>query len=302
MKFDVDKSLSRLSHISQILLVGFAIFGYFYTVRPIYQKEVLSENIAQKEVQLNKLNQEKDTVYSKIAAYEKKEGELLSNIESLQTQKNEIIEELKVKEYELSKIKKEFNKAKGDLELANLKFNEKSKSLKKIEINQREGMSDVYFENLGGLVSVHYLKSSMSRTNSYLSSGNKKKITIETIRKELASPYDVISKSLQNTDGDFIQANKNVPEKLKSEINLYIKNKIDSDKLKLSPDYTSLFNNINNTVAKCEKAKGNAKDNIEKEEINYTCQQDVRSMINDFDRKNVKKATDYIYNLRRDFK
>jgi hypothetical protein len=42
----LDIVLIRGSHISQIALVFLAIFGYFYTVRPIFQKEVLSEEIA----------------------------------------------------------------------------------------------------------------------------------------------------------------------------------------------------------------------------------------------------------------
>ncbi len=55
MSNKIDVFLSRVSHVSQFVLVAFAIFGYFYTVRPIYQKEVLSEDIAKKEVELSKL-------------------------------------------------------------------------------------------------------------------------------------------------------------------------------------------------------------------------------------------------------
>jgi len=55
MASKVDLYLSRISHLSQFVLVAFAIFGYFYTVRPIYQKELLSEDIAKKEVELKSL-------------------------------------------------------------------------------------------------------------------------------------------------------------------------------------------------------------------------------------------------------
>lgn len=47
-KFDIW--LGRLSHIAQIILVGVAVFGYFYTIRPIYQNQLLSEDIAKKEL------------------------------------------------------------------------------------------------------------------------------------------------------------------------------------------------------------------------------------------------------------
>lgn len=55
-KFDLI--LDRLSKFSQILLVAGAIFGYFYTIRPIHQNQVLSEEIAFKENNIKRLNNE----------------------------------------------------------------------------------------------------------------------------------------------------------------------------------------------------------------------------------------------------
>lgn len=55
-KFDL--TLDRLSKSSQILLVAGAIFGYFYTIRPIHQNQVLSEEIALKETNIKRLNNE----------------------------------------------------------------------------------------------------------------------------------------------------------------------------------------------------------------------------------------------------
>lgn len=55
-----EKSESRiygvikpLSQLSQIALVAVAIFGYFYTVQPIYQKERLAEQVAQYEIKID---------------------------------------------------------------------------------------------------------------------------------------------------------------------------------------------------------------------------------------------------------
>lgn len=59
----VDVFLNRLSHISQVFLVALAVFGYFYTVRPIYQKEILSEDIAKKEVELKIIQKQLDELY-----------------------------------------------------------------------------------------------------------------------------------------------------------------------------------------------------------------------------------------------
>ena len=51
----IDIWLSRLSHFSQIGLLAVAAFGYVYTVIPVYQKSLLDEQIAQKELQLSSL-------------------------------------------------------------------------------------------------------------------------------------------------------------------------------------------------------------------------------------------------------
>ena len=48
----LDIWLNRLSHLSQIGLLIIAVFGYFYTVVPFYQKSLLDEQIAQKEIEL----------------------------------------------------------------------------------------------------------------------------------------------------------------------------------------------------------------------------------------------------------
>ncbi|MEX0422195.1 hypothetical protein KDV38_00370 [Providencia rettgeri] len=222
MKFDVDKSLSRLSHVSQILLVGFAIFGYFYTVRPIYQKEVLTENIAQKEVQLSKLNQEKEAVYSQIGSYEEKEKKLLTNIDSLQRQKENTEGELLTIEKELDIIRKELQKTKNDLLSAEKKINDKTRYLTKLESIQRNGMSDIYFENFSGIIGVNYLREHHSVSFSKV---NPSDITVSLLRDRMSSPYIAIKKALIVPDQNFLKANKNVSNKLRKEIANYIAKK-----------------------------------------------------------------------------
>lgn len=43
----IRRGLSAWANFSQIVLVVFAVFGYFWTVRPIHQKELLDEQIAE---------------------------------------------------------------------------------------------------------------------------------------------------------------------------------------------------------------------------------------------------------------
>lgn len=51
MNMKLDKILTRGANLSQIVLIFGALFGYFYTVKPLYQKELLDEAIARKEVE-----------------------------------------------------------------------------------------------------------------------------------------------------------------------------------------------------------------------------------------------------------
>ncbi|WP_276679063.1 hypothetical protein [Thalassolituus oleivorans] len=63
----LDQNLSRASHIAQIVLVCVAVFGYFFTVRPIYQKELLAEDVAQKQVELQSLREQVKAARKEIA-------------------------------------------------------------------------------------------------------------------------------------------------------------------------------------------------------------------------------------------
>lgn len=63
----IDVYLQRAAWIAQITLFIVAIFGYFLTVRPVYQKQLLDEQIAERtiklrkaEINLNKLTLEED--------------------------------------------------------------------------------------------------------------------------------------------------------------------------------------------------------------------------------------------------
>lgn len=49
-----DFILSRLGNASQLGLLALAVFGYFYTVLPVYQKSLLDEEIAKKTIELNR--------------------------------------------------------------------------------------------------------------------------------------------------------------------------------------------------------------------------------------------------------
>lgn len=65
----LDKWFLRAVQSATILGVAVAIFGYFYTVRPIYQKALLDEAIAKKEIELKNANYELKTSYERLKGH-----------------------------------------------------------------------------------------------------------------------------------------------------------------------------------------------------------------------------------------
>lgn len=64
-----DVWLPRLSHVAQFGLFVFAIGGFYFTVLPLYQKALLEEAIAMKEVQLTAATNALDSAYSRNRTY-----------------------------------------------------------------------------------------------------------------------------------------------------------------------------------------------------------------------------------------
>jgi hypothetical protein len=61
-----DVVLQRLANASQLGILILAVFGYFYTVLPIYQKSLLDEEIAKKTIQLNAMEAEFSAMNKKV--------------------------------------------------------------------------------------------------------------------------------------------------------------------------------------------------------------------------------------------
>ena len=79
----LDLYLTRASHGAQIVLVIVAVFGYIYTVLPIYQKELLSEEIARRTIQLEGVREQLKSAESERSELTHRVGELRQQGESL---------------------------------------------------------------------------------------------------------------------------------------------------------------------------------------------------------------------------
>jgi hypothetical protein len=79
----LDKWLSRISLISQILLVGIALLTVKLTVIPLYQKELNSEELAKAQIKLSSVQSELDGLARSVSDKEVKLAEAVSRIDEI---------------------------------------------------------------------------------------------------------------------------------------------------------------------------------------------------------------------------
>ena len=101
-KKNLEYWFSIASNASQVLLLVLAIFGYFYTVVPVYQKELLSEKISQQELKLNQLSELNIRYKDNISNYEK-------DLDELKTKIKDANQEIKTKTETLNTINRKIN-------------------------------------------------------------------------------------------------------------------------------------------------------------------------------------------------
>lgn len=104
--------LETVGHIAQISLALVAVFGYFYTVQPVYQKDRLAEQVAEYEGVIKKQG-------PKIAETERQLTELQGEREKLsielQRQRARLTQELKTIEGQLSDARKQKSKIENQI-------------------------------------------------------------------------------------------------------------------------------------------------------------------------------------------
>lgn len=104
---------------SQVLMLAVVIFGYFYTVRPIFQYQLLEEKSAQLEI-------EKKNLRSQVVALSDKEKDLVQKISSLDF-------DVSKAENLISKLQSDIAGKKEDLKIAKGKTNEALIELERVE-------------------------------------------------------------------------------------------------------------------------------------------------------------------------
>lgn len=231
----LDILLSRLSSISQVVIVVVAIFGYIYTVRPIYQKELLSEKIAKSEMlidgleiskkqlgdSISKLELEKSAVEidisekkDKLASLGKENAELKKSNDALKINERGYKERIYLLQKEtLSLEQKHFNLGK--------KLEEQNKIAKAFYI-------DKYIEHLSMRTPIPYLNAAIA------SYSDRSSDEFESIKSSDIHPYDVICNVIETEDMHDFKNTNQIPISIKRHVLNFARKKLIKEKIKLS--------------------------------------------------------------------
>ncbi|MFW6016712.1 MAG: hypothetical protein ACOCRK_09770, partial [bacterium] len=58
----ISKGIIMISHIAQVIICIVAVLGYFYTVKPMYQNQLLNEVLLRKEIDIDTLEKEQENL------------------------------------------------------------------------------------------------------------------------------------------------------------------------------------------------------------------------------------------------
>lgn len=245
MSGKIDIFLSRVSHISQFVLVAFAIFGYFYTVRPIYQKELLSEDIAKKEIELSSLRQKLHESEIHLDKNRDEQAKLETNI---------------------SNMNERYVEAKSQLISITNKLSQAEKNLNKQKIITKDmfekhthNLEDIYWENLLGLVASRYVIQAgwLANNTSYDNA-----LVLKDYKKLYVTPYSAISYAISK-NVSFINVADNIPDSLRDKFNKKVRQEIEKNK-KLLDQYPAEFYNVISNADKNIESYGLSNDIADK--------------------------------------
>ena len=279
MSNKIDVFLSRVSHVSQFVLVAFAIFGYFYTVRPIYQKEVLSEDIAKKEVELNKLKTAMLSSQKSIEQNKSLRKDLEGSIAKLDLQYKESEEKLNSINHELKKTLNELNQQKIIAKRA-------------VDANNKN-LESVFWENFTGLVGVVYLSKSTDFVNNTLGDT---KSAYNTPGSLYLNPYNAISEALKDGNHNFISSSENVPENIRKKILTKIRRAIEKNKATLTTKPIGYDEKISELIKTIKSTKSkNDENTIIK---NYNAERELSSYIFQINKQSRVHAMDFLKDIQ----
>ncbi len=265
----IDSYLSRSSHISQIVLVALAIFGYFYTVRPVYQNQLLAEEVSKKETRLNQLQKEIDNFNPQMQTLRDKQTGLELEIKNLQETKTQA--ELQVETIQAEK---------KSLELS---INQTKKQLTMAQADVNLAYKKIYIESFDGAVLFEFIRHNQNKS-SFDILNEKDKASTENY---FLTPYDAIHAVLQEGNPQTLEISNIVPQKIRDKLNNSIRTILEEHKHNLSRPLTDINTIINayETEIEINKTNTNAEFKIG---MNYA------EKLNAAYQKEMKRASDFL--------
>lgn len=199
----LDVWLDRMSNLSQPLLLALAVFGYFYTVIPVYQKELLSEQIAAKEVELGKLQLQIETTLPAMDRLRRDAANLEAQLASLSAQKGQ------AERMNSDLLQRQHALASKNAELEALAASLTAQT-NSMEANARAFSMRTYHDSFSASVSVQYVN--FPDTYALVDSPS-----YEAVGDFLLTPYRAIASALSQGDSRFFDSASQVPREVKDE-------------------------------------------------------------------------------------
>lgn len=274
MNEHIDKYLSRSSHVAQIILVAVAVFGYFYTVVPVYQKDLLSEQISQKELELTELK-------TKISDFPKILESLKVKAQEHELQVIQLKQEELVAKQSVAKILGEKSQLERSLSEVRIALNSAKSAANKMHNN-------IYIESFSGAVMFQYLKTSPSP---YEILDKQEMVAIDSF---LVSPYQAIITVINDGNPQTLASAKLVPKRIKDAMNQRIKKQLLKHKHSLSiplVDINRLIEDYN------EKMKASAVDPTPEDrfnEVQHQLRQEYVKKLNDAYMNEMNRSTEFM--------
>ncbi|EBC7306377.1 hypothetical protein C7053_23880, partial [Salmonella enterica] len=241
--------------------------------------EVLSEDIAKKEVELNKLKTAMLSSQKSIEQNKALRKDLEGSIAKLDLQYKESEEKLNSINHELKKTLNELNQQKIIAKRA-------------VDANNKN-LESVFWENFTGLVGVVYLSKSTDFVNNTLGDT---KSAYNTPGSLYLNPYDAISEALKDGNHNFISSSENVPENIRKKILTKIRRAIEKNKATLTTKPIGYDEKISELIKTIKSTKSkNDENTIIK---NYNAERELSSYIFQINKQSRVHAMDFLKDIQ----
>lgn len=272
---NIDQALSRGSQLSQIALVFLAVFGYFYTVVPVYQKDLLSEQISEKELQLSQLEKE-------LANYPEKVSDLKSQVTDLQSDVEQLEMSKDLAASELAQIKSK----RAELESTLMAAQAKKYSA---ESKLNETYRRIYFEAFSFSALIEYSMRDKNIHEIIDGSPSKKELS-----DYFLTPYDAINNVISNGGSKSMDALDVIPHLIRDKIHKEIQQKLTEHKYSLSSPLVDLESEFYKFEQRMKEAEVDATPGDGFNETQFQIKLDFANFVSESEKREMKRVSEFM--------